>query len=481
MTNRPLLSVILPVYNNGPELARAIASVTEQPEITNQILQLEIIIVNDGSNSDTRKRLEQLSANDSRIKLYHQDNAGPAAARNHAIRHAEGELISFIDGDDQWSPNKLSVLLPELTRPGINVAAGKIRYKAESGHTVPNMLYETSDYQISHVHLGSTIVKRCIFDRGLLFDETLKYSEDINWWYQLREQEVGIIIIEQPTLIYFIHSNNMSVGKSFGELNLVRVLKKSLERRRTTSKAQSTNPAKPVPQLNDYRIYQNPLVSIIIPLHNGASFIHRALDSILSQTYTHFEVILVDDGSTDEGATIAANHPLEIKVLYQPNLRQAAARNLGLAQAKGKYIAFLDQDDEWLPTKLAEQVSILNSHPGISWVTCNQVLKLPDRAQLPSWLGQELLQEHSSIMPSSWLVRAHVLAASGPFDTRLTAGEDTDLIVRWRHMSYEHANVDKLLLYKHQHSENASLNLEDMRKGIFEILRKKTRHKKTVI
>ena len=98
-------------------------------------------------------------------------------------------------------------------------------------------------------------------------------------------------------------------------------------------------------------------VSIVVPLYNKAPYVRRALDSIAAQTLSDFEVIVVDDGSTDDGASIVANYgDSRVRLVRQPNVGPGAARNAGLAQAQGEFIAFLDADDQWLPTYLEESV-----------------------------------------------------------------------------------------------------------------------------
>src|SRR5712692_9736802 len=98
-------------------------------------------------------------------------------------------------------------------------------------------------------------------------------------------------------------------------------------------------------------------VSIVVPLYNKAPYVRRALDSIAAQTFSDFEVIVVDDGSTDDGPSVVANYgDSRVRLVRQPNAGPGAARNAGLAQTQGELIAFLDADDEWLPTYLEESV-----------------------------------------------------------------------------------------------------------------------------
>jgi glycosyltransferase involved in cell wall biosynthesis len=114
----------------------------------------------------------------------------------------------------------------------------------------------------------------------------------------------------------------------------------------------------------------NPLVSIITIFWNAQTYIQEAIDSAIAQTYDHWELLLIDDGSSDRSTEIAQHYrekyPEKIRYLDHPdhqNLGMSAARNLGIRSAKGKYLSFLDADDLWLPNKLEQQVSILESQP----------------------------------------------------------------------------------------------------------------------
>lgn len=108
----------------------------------------------------------------------------------------------------------------------------------------------------------------------------------------------------------------------------------------------------------------DPLISCIVPVYNGERFLAEALDSILGQTYRPLEVIVVDDGSTDATAEIAARYAPQVTCLRQDNRGAASAKNLGVSASRGNLIAFLDADDLWLPGKLERQAAWLGERPG---------------------------------------------------------------------------------------------------------------------
>ena len=120
-------------------------------------------------------------------------------------------------------------------------------------------------------------------------------------------------------------------------------------------------------------------MSAIVPVYNGERYLPQALDSALAQTYRNVEIIVVDDGSTDSSGDIAekyaALHPHRVRVIHQSNSGTGAARNAGIAEARGQYIAMLDQDDVWAPMHLEESVAVLEREPSVGLVHANiQVL-----------------------------------------------------------------------------------------------------------
>jgi glycosyltransferase involved in cell wall biosynthesis len=183
--------------------------------------------------------------------------------------------------------------------------------------------------------------------------------------------------------------------------------------------------------------------SLIIPTFNHARFVGAAIDSALAQTVSAFEVIVVDDGSTDETPTVLARYAARVRVLRQENRGLSAARNAGLAAAHGTFVSFLDADDVMAPTKLAAQLEVLERSHAIGWTYCDVLMETvatgataraserfgyASRA-LDGWLFPELI--HGNFIPAiAPLVRRTALEAAGGFDERLTALEDWDMWLR---------------------------------------------------
>lgn len=184
-----------------------------------------------------------------------------------------------------------------------------------------------------------------------------------------------------------------------------------------------------------------PETSVIIPTWNRRELIARAIDSVLAQTRAVEEIIVVDDGSSDGTRELLADrYGKRIVYAYQDNAGVSAARNRGLALARGRYLALLDSDDEWLPEKTQRQVDFLEAHPGIGMVLCNVLRVNPDgslidvfdrRRQVPAdgpalrWVLRD-----PALAPLSVLMRREVYDTVGGFDVDLRTAEDLDFHLR---------------------------------------------------
>jgi glycosyltransferase involved in cell wall biosynthesis len=191
-----------------------------------------------------------------------------------------------------------------------------------------------------------------------------------------------------------------------------------------------------------------PLVTVILPAYNAQAHIAQAVASVLAQDYANLELLVIDDGSTDGTVEHPSLQDRRICVLRQQNAGPASARNLGLAHARGKLIAFIDADDVWLPGKLSLQVGYLQAHPDISivfggfqrWLVssdshsdvppCPQIVSTGYTLTHPSgWIYADLLLD-SAVHIITALVRKSVFDTVGVFDTRLPTGEDYDFWLR---------------------------------------------------
>lgn len=199
-----------------------------------------------------------------------------------------------------------------------------------------------------------------------------------------------------------------------------------------------------------------PLVSVVIAVHNGENYLAQALESILAQDYEPFEVIVVDDGSEDGTSGVAQAFP-GVRYVHQHNQGPAAARNHGIALARGELVAFVDHDDRVPPDKLRVQAGHLVENPEVGCVLGRQVIDMEPGKELPQWLQRDLvLNDLGGINFISAMVRSRVLDELGGFDPEYRTAEDRDLMVRMRAAGVKITVLDHVVLLRRIHHSNLS-------------------------
>ncbi len=219
-----------------------------------------------------------------------------------------------------------------------------------------------------------------------------------------------------------------------------------------------------------------PLVSVIIPIYNGEKFIEETIQSVLKQTYTNFELLLIDDGSTD-GVRVRAEKIMSIdhrvNYFYQKNSGVSAARNFGLAASKGTLIAFLDADDVWLPQNLSKKMAKILEHNFGLVHSDGQVVDAFSRATGERMSGREglLLEqmlEWSGTQvpgPSGILVKREVIDKVGSFDKNLSTSADFDFFIRVA-SQYSIGRVPEVTWMYRMHANNMHKNIALMEKDM---------------
>jgi alpha-1,6-rhamnosyltransferase len=198
-----------------------------------------------------------------------------------------------------------------------------------------------------------------------------------------------------------------------------------------------------------------PLVSVIVASHNGERFVAEALESAFRQDFDSFEIIFVDDGSTDSTGEIAQRHPLQY--VRQDNMGLSAARNAGVALARGRYIAFLDDDDVLTPLKLRVQSQYLDDHPEVGCVLGRQewIFEGMEPRELPP---DPIYGQPGGIQFVSAMIRRESLELVGGFDPTYRYAEDRDLFIRLREHGIEIAVLDEVVLRKRLHGSNMTMH-----------------------
>ena len=203
----------------------------------------------------------------------------------------------------------------------------------------------------------------------------------------------------------------------------------------------------------------NPLISVLIPTYNNGKYIKQAIESVYAQSYDNIEIIVIDDGSTDNTKEVLKRYK-NIKYFYIEHKGIPFARNVALEKAKGEYIAFLDSDDYWLPEKLNTQIQYFKDHPNCEIVFTKyenffEEENIKKNKRAINEKKREAMEHH--ILPSA-LIKKSLFEKYGVFDENFQIGEDSEFIYR---MTKKGVNfnyfIDKVFYMRRFHGKNITL------------------------
>ncbi|MET0653732.1 MAG: glycosyltransferase [Hyphomicrobiaceae bacterium] len=234
--SHPRVSIVMPVYNGARFIADALASAQREPGI-----DAEIIVVDDGSTDETTRVVSSISERDQRIRLLQREHRGVSPTRNVGVRAATGEYVTFLDSDDICPPGRIARQAHKLAgRPDAAAVIGEtllFEELAENLHPAPGTRY----LQILTVTLHSALFRRDIFDRVGLFDETLAFSEDFDFFLRLAEAEAPLVIESEIASLYRRHPGSMTTDSKAVKAGMLAALQRSLARRRSTGRTAPVN------------------------------------------------------------------------------------------------------------------------------------------------------------------------------------------------------------------------------------------------
>lgn len=217
-----------------------------------------------------------------------------------------------------------------------------------------------------------------------------------------------------------------------------------------------------------------PEFSVIIPTYNRESLLRRAIESVLNQTYPHFELIVVDDGSTD-GTERLVKEFQRIQYFFQDNQGVCTARNSGAEKATKEWMVFLDSDDELFPLSLAEFAACIQENPGIGLVKSgflvkNEILNVTEK-RIPK------KNNYNPYLPGTFAIKRSLFLEIGGYDTRLTYSENTELFYRLSEIGVEPFILESMSLIYYESPTGGSKNLANMNQSLSLIL---SLHSKTM-
>lgn len=383
----PKVSIIIPVYNGSKYMREAIDSALGQT-----YPNIEVIVINDGSMDGGATDQIALSYGD-RIRYLVKENGGVSTALNLAIENMSGEYFSWLSHDDVYYPQKIKVQVDYLLEQQLKDTIVYGGYELIDGlsQTVsqvkPDSLYTKEQLNIPLLTVMKGLINGCTllihkshFEKTGFFDEKLQLAQDYDLWFKMfRQAQVhflpGIYVRTR------IHDEQQTLRKEELTLKECNGLWTSLIKKISIKEMCEIDGS-------PYRFYQDTAeflrrftnyaeaqkyaealaekakgkISVIVPFYNRIPLLIDTIRSVLAQTYKNFEIIIIDDGSTDDISPIRMLKDPRLHYVYQKHQGVSAARNLGISLASGEYIAFLDSDDLFLSEKLEKQLHYMETY-----------------------------------------------------------------------------------------------------------------------
>lgn len=392
-----LISIVIPVYNAEKYLEQCLNSITNQT-----YKNFEVILVNDGSIDHSESICMDLVKVDTRFKYFTKANGGASSARNLGLDNAQGKYITFIDADDWVDENHLEVLINNIKENNSDMAVSSIKkfdnvsrfkfrvYSNQEKYLLnynklnreeflvilPKLIHASNSYKIA---VSKLFKKELVMD--IRFDESIVYGEDLDFFFKIYNNISSISYVDEVTYVYRRHNESTSskfnqqyaeqelliYKKIYGKIeelglptihyyttirDLLEFQKDFLENRVLFNEYQEF-----LKNIEEIVTYPKDLISIIVPIYNVYPYLQLCLESIENQTYPHFEVLLINDGSRDNSKDIClefVEKDNRFKYIEQQNAGLSAARNTGILNATGEFITFIDGADFVEPNYLEE-------------------------------------------------------------------------------------------------------------------------------
>jgi glycosyltransferase involved in cell wall biosynthesis len=208
-----------------------------------------------------------------------------------------------------------------------------------------------------------------------------------------------------------------------------------------------------------------PLVSVVVPVYNGANFVAQAIEAILAQNYERVEVVLVDDGSVDETPEIVGRYP--VKYLRQDNAGPSSARNAGLAASTGEFLTFCDYDDIYHVDKVSAQVRYLMEHPDTACVLVHHRTFVEAGTEPPTWMSKDDTGVQAP------MIRRTVLDSVGGYNVEYRMSETMEWLGRMTTAGLRVDVIDDVLVDRRLHGTNVSYQRQGLQQGLLRSLRER--------
>jgi glycosyltransferase involved in cell wall biosynthesis len=437
------VSVILPVRNGAALVEDALRSLLSQSPPPD-----EIIVVDDGSTDETATIVRRTAP---QARMLWTNGRGPAAARNQGVRHASGDLVGFIDHDDCWTPGRLVRQAAILeSEPEVDAVLGctqvMVASADRSGFELPGPPFPA-------MSLGAMLLRRGVFERVGLFDESRRFSEDVAWIATARARGLRLRVERETAQRYRRHGANMTKDRRADRQGFFLALRAAVRARNE--------------------------IAVIIAVRNGERFLADALESVEEQTLPPAEVVVVDGRSEDRTCEIAARFPFARVIRREPR-GVADANNAGIEATRSPLVAFLSHDDRFSPRKLELQAARLAEDPALDFVVGRAAFECAAGCTPPPGFRRELLgRAVPAYIMETLLARRTLLQRVGPFDASLRSAEDVDWFARAFHLGARGSSIDDVVVRKRVHDSNTSLDAAANTAHLLRALRSAVRRART--
>ena len=492
---KPKITIAIPVYNGSNFMKVAIDSAIAQTYDNK-----EILVINDGSTDNGETEKIALSYGN-KIRYIKKENGGVATALNLAIKEMKGEYLSWLSHDDMYKPFKLEKQVEVLNKlqDKNTIIFSNVELIDERGD-----IFCTTNYSnlLTHEELCqgiypvikgtvngcSMLISKECFNKVGLFNENLKTSNDYEMWLRLFK-EFNCYLIEEPLIQYRIHKNQ-DTTKSPYTLKEANKLWVDIINNLTEKEIEGWgfepfnvymdlyfqmyyskyNEAYPVAYKKAKEIYDksNPKVSIIMPCYNTEKYIEKAVQSVLDQTYRNFELIIIDDDSTDKTWEIIEQYAKkDFRVICTRKTENekgiSKSMNKGIEMARGEYITRMDSDDIIIPEKIFRQVQFLDKNE--EYGVCSVNIAMMDN--LGNIYNENVYPEQK--VPSEWtflwtnpvpnapcMYRTNIIKDNNITFSNLRTAEDYDFLEKL--ITKTKVYMINLPLYYYRYNEKSTYN-----------------------
>jgi len=476
-----LVSAIVSTYNSEKFLAGCLEDLESQTIAD----KLEIIVVNSGSQQNEEEIVSQFQQKyDNIVYIKTEKREGIYAAWNRAVKVARGKFLTNANTDDRHCADAFEIMAKALMEND-NIAlvyADQIRTDTEND-TFENhhgtKFERRADYSRQRLAFGCCVGSQPMWRKSLhdefgCFDETLTSAGDWDFWLRISEKREFKHIPEFLGLYYY-NDSGIEHGNKIH----------SLYERYLVGRRYGTEYISVIPYYKTTA--DDPFVSVIMPLYNAADCAGQAIESVLIQNYPKLELLIVDDGSTDNISEVIGRYEDErIRYLRKENGGAASARNFGLRAAKGQYIVLLDSDDMLMPDYIAEHLLHFRRHADTGLSYCDDCLidekHKPIRTiRWPQYTDQKLLirdlfrHGHPAIPFRACMIKREVFDEIGFYDESLVVAEDYDMMRRFVKKALKARHLEKALYLRTVASDSLSRSFTaEKAKAHFEVIRRIT-------